>query len=78
MLDHKCSVCYKQLLLHINCQIGMSRTKEMEYVRLLNENGLGVPLVASFNNGIVSKLFSGKTLDDVNLVDKIAEETFVR
>ena len=56
----------------------MSKTKEMEYIRLLNGKGLGVPLAASFDNGIVSKLVSGKTLDDVNLVDKMAEETFVK
>ena len=56
----------------------MSREKELEYVKLLNKNGFGVPLIASFNNGIVSKLVAGKSLDDEFLVNKMADKSFAR
>ena len=56
----------------------MSREKELEYVKLLNKTGFGVPLVASFNNGIVSKLVAGKSLDDEILVNKMADKSFAR
>ena len=56
----------------------MSREKELEYVKLLNKNGFGVPLAASFNNGIVSKLVAGKSLDDEILVNKMADKSFAR
>ena len=56
----------------------MSREKELEYVKLLNKNGFGVPLIASFNNGIVSKLVAGKSLDDEILVNKMADKSFAR
>ena len=66
------------LLLTYNFQIGLSREKELEYVKLLNKNGFGVPLIASFNNGIVSKLVAGKPLDDEALGNKMADKSFAR
>ena len=47
-------------------------------MKLLNKNGFGVPLIASFNNGIVSKLVAGKPLDDENVIDKMADKGFTR
>ena len=47
-------------------------------MKLLNKNGFGVPLIVSFNNGIVSKLVAGKSLDDENLIDKMADKSFAR
>ena len=52
--------------------------KKLEYLKLLNRNGFGVPLIASFNNGIVSKLVAGKSLDDEILVNKMADKSFAR
>ena len=65
-------------MLTYHFQIGLSREKELEYVKLLNKNGFGVPLIASFNNGIVSKLVTGKSLDDEILVNKMADKSFAR
>ena len=65
-------------MLTYHFQIGLSREKELEYVKLLNKNGFGVPLIASFKNGIVSKLVAGKPLDDENVIDKMADKGFAR
>ena len=47
-------------------------------MKLLNKNSFGVQLIASFNNGIVSKLVAGKPLDDENVIDKMADKGFAR
>ena len=56
----------------------MQRDKELKYIKLLNQNGLGVPLIASFNNGIVSKLVSGISLEDQSLAGTMADPYFAR
>ncbi len=35
------------------------------FVRHLNSHGLGVPLLASFSNGIVSSMIPGVSMEDV-------------
>ena len=65
-------------MLTYHFQIGLSREKELEYVKLLNKNSFGVQLIASFNNGIVSKLVAGKPLDDENVIDKMADKRFCK
>ena len=59
-------------------KIGFSRAKELEYIRLLNKQGVGVPLVAWFSNGIVSKLVPGRDLNNEELIDILTDEAFAR
>ena len=59
-------------------KIGFSRAKELEYIKLLNRHGVGVPLVAWFSNGIVSKLVSGRDLNNEELIDILTDEAFAR
>ena len=59
-------------------KIGFSRAKELEYIRLLNKHGVGVPLVAWFSNGIVSKLVPGRDLNNEELIDILTDEAFAR
>ncbi len=44
-------------------EVGLSRFRERECVRHLNARGVGVPLLASFTNGIVTRLLPGQPLD---------------
>ena len=43
-------------------QVGLSRENEVRFLRHFNKANIGVPLIATFNNGLVTKLVSGKTV----------------
>ena len=47
-------------------------------MRLHNQNGVGIPLVASFNNGIVTKFINGISMDNQEFRRQVREEDFVR
>ena len=47
----------------ISIQVGISRLREIKFLRHLNAHGVGLPLIASFHNGIVTKLMPGVPLE---------------
>ena len=59
-------------------QLGISREKELKYLRICNEHGVGIPLLASFNNGMVTALSTGKTLDDPSMIRFMVDPDFSR
>ena len=47
-------------------------------MRLHNQNGVGIPLVASFNNRIVTKFINGISMDNQEFRRQVCEEDFAR
>ena len=59
-------------------QIGVSREKEIQYIRLFSRHGFCVPLLASFTNGLVMQLSAGKALDGEGVVHLMIDPHFSR
>ena len=45
-------------------------------MRSLNENGIGVPLLASFNNGIITKCVRGTPMNEKDMEGLITDPRF--
>lgn len=45
-------------------------------MRSLNENGIGVPLLASFNNGIITKWVRGTPMNEKDMEGLITDPRF--
>ena len=50
-------------------QIGMSREKEVAHLKHFNKHNIAVPLVATFTNGMVTKLVPGKMPEPKDMGD---------
>ena len=62
----------------MSLQIGLSRLGEIRFVRHLNAHGVGVPLLASFQNGLVYKLMSGESVEMKTEGNIMNDPTFAR
>ena len=59
-------------------QIGVSRENERRYLRLHNQKGVGILMIASFNNGILAQYINGKSLDDESFRQHVTTIDFAK
>ena len=56
--------------------MGFPRQKEVGHIRQFNALGFGIPLLASFNNGLVAALSGGTSLENEHMLHLMADTEF--